>query len=308
MAENDYLSNIQNQRLNQQWSNNMAWTTPSWMQADFKQGRAASTAKYQPVSMGIQPNYYRDAQMKMNPSMRATLTPTVRGALAGGWSRGRGARSGTTGTTRTTGTTSRTAGRPTSSGTPPSSTAPTLPTTPLPAPSPTTPPYTGPSSPPPAPPTSPLPPPAPGVMPAGTPTGTPAFPPPGTIAPPPMSATPLDPRRQDIADTFRRVREERSESSSPATSAPSTPSFTPMPRTPSVMATNLPARTPSTPSAPTPLDPRRQAIADTFKRVREERQKPPAGTRSQKRATPSRIGKFGQNLIDNNLGNIPPTI
>jgi hypothetical protein len=305
MAENDYLGNIQNQRLNQQWSNSMAWTTPSWMQTGFKQGREASTAKYQPVSMGIQPNYYRDAQMKMNPSMRATITPTVRGALAGGWSRGRGARSGTTGTTRTTGTTSRTAGRPTSSGTPPSSTAPTLPTTPLPAPSPTTPPYTGPSSPPPAPPTSPLPPPAPGVMPAGTPTVTPAFPPPGTPAPPPMSPAPLTPLQQRAVVGV--AQNKAQPTSTTPLGQPSNP-LPPMQRTPSVTATNRQPRTPSTPSAPTPLDPRRQAIADTFKRVREERQKSPAGTRSQKRATPSRIGKFGQNLIDNNLGNIPPTI
>lgn len=38
MAENDYIGNIQNQRLNQQWSNNMAWQTPSWMKGGFKQG------------------------------------------------------------------------------------------------------------------------------------------------------------------------------------------------------------------------------------------------------------------------------
>jgi hypothetical protein len=38
MADNDYIGNIQSQRLNQQWSNNMAWSTPSWMRGGFKQG------------------------------------------------------------------------------------------------------------------------------------------------------------------------------------------------------------------------------------------------------------------------------
>jgi hypothetical protein len=52
---------------------------------------------------------------------------------------------------------------------------------------------------------------------------------------------------------------------------------------------------------PTPLDPRRQEIADRFREVREERMKSSTGTRAQKRATPSRIGNFGQKLIDTNL-------
>jgi hypothetical protein len=38
MAENDYIGDIQNQRLNQQWSNSMAWQTPSWMRGGFKKG------------------------------------------------------------------------------------------------------------------------------------------------------------------------------------------------------------------------------------------------------------------------------
>ena len=47
MADNDYLGNIQQQRLNQQWSNNMAWSTPYWMKGDFKQGSSVSQNRFQ---------------------------------------------------------------------------------------------------------------------------------------------------------------------------------------------------------------------------------------------------------------------
>jgi hypothetical protein len=53
MADNDYLGNIQQQRLNQQWSNNMAWATPSWMQGDFKQGNRVSQTRYQAPNAGV---------------------------------------------------------------------------------------------------------------------------------------------------------------------------------------------------------------------------------------------------------------
>lgn len=57
MADNDYIGTIQNQRLQQQWSNNMAWSTPSWMQGGFKQGTQTSTARYQPVRAGVQQSW-----------------------------------------------------------------------------------------------------------------------------------------------------------------------------------------------------------------------------------------------------------
>ena len=57
MAENDYIGNIQNQRLNQQWSNNMAWSTPSWMRGGFKEGPRVSTQRFQATTSGAQLNW-----------------------------------------------------------------------------------------------------------------------------------------------------------------------------------------------------------------------------------------------------------
>ena len=49
MADNDYIGQIQNQRLNQQWSNSMNWSTPSWMRGGFKEGQKPSTQRFQPL-------------------------------------------------------------------------------------------------------------------------------------------------------------------------------------------------------------------------------------------------------------------
>ena len=49
MADNDYIGQIQNQRLNQQWSNSMNWSTPSWMRGGFKEGLKPSTQRFQPL-------------------------------------------------------------------------------------------------------------------------------------------------------------------------------------------------------------------------------------------------------------------
>ena len=58
MADNDYIGEIQNQRLNQQWSNSMQWSTPSWMQAGFKQGpRVSQAPRFRPPSIGMRLNW-----------------------------------------------------------------------------------------------------------------------------------------------------------------------------------------------------------------------------------------------------------
>jgi len=58
MAENDYIGEIQNQRLNQQWSNSMQWSTPSWMQTGFKQGpRVSQAPRFRPPSINMRLNW-----------------------------------------------------------------------------------------------------------------------------------------------------------------------------------------------------------------------------------------------------------
>jgi len=58
MAENDYIGEMQNQRLNQQWSNSMQWSTPSWMQTGFKQGpRVSQAPRFRPPSIGMRLNW-----------------------------------------------------------------------------------------------------------------------------------------------------------------------------------------------------------------------------------------------------------
>lgn len=75
MADNDYLGNIQQQRLNQQWSNNMAWATPSWMQGDFKQGNRVSQQRYQAPNAGVSQSWrggeIRDTRTKAGVTAEA---------------------------------------------------------------------------------------------------------------------------------------------------------------------------------------------------------------------------------------------
>jgi hypothetical protein len=64
MAENDYIGDIQNQRLNQQWSNSMNWNTPSWMQTGFKQGpRVSQAPRFKPPSIGMRLNWGANEQI-----------------------------------------------------------------------------------------------------------------------------------------------------------------------------------------------------------------------------------------------------
>ncbi len=69
MADNDYLGNIQNQRLNQQWSDSMAWNTPSWMRGQFKQGPRVSQTRFRPPSTGVRQNWNKGNTDIMTPGM-----------------------------------------------------------------------------------------------------------------------------------------------------------------------------------------------------------------------------------------------
>jgi hypothetical protein len=60
MADNDYIGNIQNQRLQQQWTNNMNMTTPSWMRGQFKTGPRVSTHRFKAPSINMRLNWGTD--------------------------------------------------------------------------------------------------------------------------------------------------------------------------------------------------------------------------------------------------------
>ena len=65
MADNDYIGQIQNQRLNQQWSNSMNWSTPSWMRGGFKEGQKPSTQRFQVTTSGARLNWGQgDTEMR----------------------------------------------------------------------------------------------------------------------------------------------------------------------------------------------------------------------------------------------------
>lgn len=145
-----------------------------------------------------------------------------------------------------------------------------------------------------------MPPPAPGVQPFGTPPQNQAFPAPGTPAP---ARQPLTPKQQQAVAGVAQNKARSASSSQPA----QTPAFTPMQRTPSVMATNRPARTPASPPAPArpPLTDLQQKAIAGVQQMREQRNasgSQSSKTRAQKRsAVVSRIGNYGLNLIDKNL-------
>lgn len=64
MADNDYIGEIQNQRLNQQWSNSMQWSTPSWMRGGFKEGpRVSQAPKFKPPRINMRLNWGANEQI-----------------------------------------------------------------------------------------------------------------------------------------------------------------------------------------------------------------------------------------------------
>lgn len=64
MADNDYIGEIQSQRLNQQWTNSMSWSTPSWMRGNFKQGpRVSQTPRYRTPSSGTRLDWGTNQQI-----------------------------------------------------------------------------------------------------------------------------------------------------------------------------------------------------------------------------------------------------
>jgi len=69
MAENDYLGNIQNQRLNQQWSESMSWSTPSWMKGRLKQGPTVSQTRFRAPSAGVSQDWNKGNTNIMTPGM-----------------------------------------------------------------------------------------------------------------------------------------------------------------------------------------------------------------------------------------------
>jgi len=318
MADNDYLGQIQNQRLNQQWSNSMAWTTPSWMQGGFKQGTPqGGGSTFRAPNAGVRQSWD-------GAEMRDTRTrPTNwKGAIElykeslkededDGSSSGSGSTTPSTPPARAP--RRRPAGTRTPAGTAtPSTTTPTGGGTPSTTPTGTTPTGTA----------------TPTATPAGRsrPRWMPRFSPsvPEEPAPPapivPSTFEDLNPNQQRVVTAMEQQRAQRTPSTSSSQpvsgSQPAqTPAFGPIQRTPSVTATNRPARTPASPSAPArpPLTDLQQKAIAGVQQMREQRQnpsasstsatssKPATGSRAQKRATPSRIGNFGQNRIDTNL-------
>jgi hypothetical protein len=338
MADNDYLGNIQSQRLNQQWSNSMAWSTPSWMQGGFKQGTPqGGGSTFRAPNAGVRQSWdgaemrdirtrptdwkgaidlYKDsleeaeddgssssgpATTPSSPASRPRRTPAGTRTPAGG------------GTPTTTPSTT-----PTGGGTP--STTPT------------------------------------GTTPTGTTTPTGSATPAGRPRPrwmPRFTPTPVQQQQQQqdgpnpllsgyqglesraTATNARRQYEEAFAPSNAPTSvdltkgigainqnlakwkspAPALPSKPLVPPAPGVQPFGQPSGTPAFPAPGTPpparpplTDLQQKAIAGV-QQMRQQRQNPSAtgstpasGSRAQNRsAKPSRIGNFGQNRIKTNL-------
>lgn len=145
-----------------------------------------------------------------------------------------------------------------------------------------------------------MPPPAPGVQPFGSPAQNQAFPAPGTPAP---ARQPLTPKQQQAVAGVSQNKARSASSSQPA----QTPAFTPMQRTPSVMATNRPARTPASPSvsARPPLTDLQQKAIAGVQQMREQRNasaNKPTRTRAQRRT----MGEEAINKIRQSLNNPKP--
>jgi len=318
MADNDYLGNIQSQRLNQQWSNSMAWSTPSWMQGGFKQGTPqGGGSTFRAANAGVQQSWTGDKirDTRTRPTNWQGALDLYKESIKEG-EEDDGSSSSGPATTPASRPKRTPAGTRTPAG---GGTTPTGTTTPT---------------------STPAGRPRPRWMPRFSPAQPEAPAEPAPIVKTPFSD--LAPAQQKVATAMQQQKESRT-ASTPSASPAQTPAFGPMQRSTPVMATNLPARTSASPSAPKPLTDKQQVAVAGVAEMKAQRQNPSAPStpatggapstpsfdslrdswnptfatgsgnlpsssalsgksRAQNRsAQPSRIGNFGQNRIDTNL-------
>ena len=304
MADNDYLGNIQSQRLNQQWSNSMAWSTPSWMQGGFKQGTPqGGGSTFRAANAGVQQSWTGDKirDTRTRPTNWQGAIDLYKESIKEGEED-----DGSSSTTPA----SRPRRTPAGTRTPAGGTTPTGTTTPG---------------------ATPAGRPRPRWMPRFTPEPAPATPEGPNLI---LSGyqglesrantanikkqyedafTPSkEPTSVDLTKGIGAINQNLAKWKSPAPALPSKPL---VPPAPGVQPFGQPSGTPAFPAPGTPpparppKTPQQQKAITGVQQMREQRQNPSAtgstpasGSRAQNRsAKPSRIGNFGQNRIDTNL-------